>query len=48
MNYTMEKLIPYMDKILYDTIIPIMYISQKEAKTFEHDPIQYIRDQYDF
>jgi len=45
---TMEKLKPYVENILYDTIIPIMFITQKDMTTFNNDPIEYIRNQYDF
>jgi hypothetical protein len=45
---TMEKLKPYVENILYDTIIPIMFVTQKDMNTFNNDPIEYIRNQYDF
>jgi hypothetical protein len=45
---TMEKLKPFVENILYDTIIPIMFITQKDVSTFQNDPIEYIRNQYDF
>lgn len=44
----MEKLKPYVENILYDTIIPIMFITEKDMSTFNNDPIEYIRNQYDF
>lgn len=40
----MDKLKPYIQTILYDTIIPIMYITEHDVNTFETDPIEYIRD----
>ena len=44
----MEKLKPYVENILYDTIIPIMFVSQKDINMFNNDPVEYIRSQYDF
>lgn len=44
----MEKLKPYVENILYDTVIPIMFISEKDMNSFQTDPIEYIRQQYDF
>ena len=44
----MEKLKPFVENILYYTIIPIMFITQKDMSTFQNDPIEYIRNQYDF
>jgi hypothetical protein len=40
----MEKLKPFVENILYDTIIPIMFITQKDMATFNNDPIEYIRN----
>ena len=40
---TMEKLKPYVENILYDTVIPIMFITEKDMTTFESDPVEYIR-----
>jgi hypothetical protein len=40
---TMEKLKPYVENILYDTIIPIMFVSQKDINMFNNDPVEYIR-----
>jgi hypothetical protein len=45
---TMEKLKPYVENILFDTVIPIMFITERDMNTFESDPIEYIRNQYDF
>jgi hypothetical protein len=30
----MEKLKPYVENILYDTIIPIMFITEKDMNSF--------------
>ena len=45
---TMDKLKPFIENILYETIIPIMLITQKDATLFHDDPIEYIRKQQDF
>ena len=44
----MEKLKPYVENLLFDTIIPILYITERDIETFQNDPIEYIRNQYDF
>ena len=44
----MEKLKPFVENILYDTIVPILFITEKDIETFSTDPIEYIRNQYDF
>jgi hypothetical protein len=44
---TMEKLKPFVENLLYETIIPIMLISHKDATLYRDDPIEYIRKQYD-
>lgn len=48
MDHTMNKLKPYVENILYDTVIPIMFVTQRDLETFETDPIEYIRSLYDF
>jgi len=48
MQNTMEKLKPYVENILYDTVIPIMYITQRDVEQMEDSPIEYIRNLYDF
>lgn len=45
---TMDKLKPFVENILYDTIIPIMFITEKDMTTFTNDPVEYIRNLYDF
>ena len=44
----MEYLKPHMENILYNTIVPIMLITEKDLAQFESDPIEFIRNQYDF
>lgn len=44
----MKVLHPYIEKILFEIIIPIMYISAKDVQLFKEDPIEYIRKQNDF
>ena len=45
---TMEKLKPFVENILYDTVVPILFISHKDLQQYENDPVEYIRAQYDF
>lgn len=45
---TMEKLKPYVENILYDSVVPIMFITEHDVETFQANPVEYIRSQYDF
>lgn len=45
---TMEKLKGYVENILFDTIVPILYVTEQDMNTFNNDPIEFIRNQYDF
>lgn len=40
---TMEKLKPFIENLLYETIIPIMLITHKDASLYSDEPIEYIR-----
>ena len=44
---TMAKMIPFIDNILYETVIPLMLISQRDLQLFTEDPIEYVRKQTD-
>lgn len=44
----MSKLKPYVETILFDHIVPLMFITMKDVSQFTNDPIEYIRSQYDF
>lgn len=44
----MEKLKPFIENILFDTIVPILYVTEQDLTTFHNDPIEFIRNQYDF
>jgi len=44
----MNKLKPFVDSLLYDTIIPLLFITEVEAKTFDEEPVDYIRNLMDF
>ena len=44
----MEMLKPYVERILFHTIMPIMLINQKDIESFENDPVEYIRNLYEF
>jgi len=48
LNRTMDKLKPFIENIIYETIMPIMLITHKDATLFKDDPIEYIRKQQDF
>jgi Cse1 len=43
----MEKLKPFIENLLFETIIPIMLITHKDSTLYRDDPIEYIRKQYD-
>lgn len=45
---TMDVLRPFVENLLYETVIPIMLISHKDVSLFKEDPIEYIRKQNDF
>ena len=42
------KLIPFVDTILYEIVIPLLVMSNKDIQQFENDPIEYIRSLFDF
>ena len=44
---TFEKMMPFMDTILYETIIPLMIVPARDQQLFCDDPIEYIRKQTD-
>lgn len=44
---TMDKMLPFIDNILYETVIPLMLTSNRDQELFEQDPIEYIRKQQD-
>lgn len=41
---TMEKLKPFVQNILYNVVIPILYVSERDMQSFNNDPIEYIRN----
>ena len=43
LNETMKVLQPYVENLLYETIIPIMLVTHKDVTLFKEDPIEYIR-----
>ena len=45
---TMNMLLPYVENLLFETIIPIMLITHRDVTLFKDDPIEYIRKQQDF
>ena len=48
LEVTMQVLKPIIPSLLYDHIIPIMMLSEKDVNLFKDDPIEYIRKQLDF
>ena len=44
---TLEVLKPYIENIMYETVIPIMMVSQKDQNLFYDDPVEFIRKQDD-
>jgi len=48
LDATMEKLTPFVDTLLYETIMPIMFVTAKDIEIFEVDPVEYVRGFYDF
>ena len=44
----MKEIKSRIDNLMFDTIVPIMYVSQQNMDQFENEPIEYIRSQFDF
>lgn len=40
---TMNILKPFVENLLFETIIPIMLVTHKDVTLFKEDPIEYIR-----
>ena len=45
---TMTVMKPFIDNLLYETIVPLMLITQKDVALFRDDPIEFIRKSSDF
>ena len=45
---TMKLLYPYIETLLFETLIPIMLITHRDLELFKEDPIEFIRKQNDF
>jgi hypothetical protein len=43
----MRVLKPFIENLLFETIIPIMLVQHKDVVLFREDPIEYIRKQND-
>lgn len=39
----MSVLKPFVENLLYETIIPIMLVTHKDVTLYKEDPIEYIR-----
>ena len=49
MPLTMNKLLPFVEKLLFEIIVaPIMLITHRDVTIYNDDPIEYIRKQTDF
>jgi hypothetical protein len=49
MKLTMDKLKPFVEKLLYEVIVsPIMLITHRDITLYKDDPIEYVRKQNDF
>lgn len=44
----MKVLYPYIEKILFEIVIPVMMVTHKDVTLFKEDGIEYIRKQNDF
>ena len=40
---TMEKIKPFVEDILQNIIVPIMFTSEQDVELFTNEPIEYIR-----
>ena len=43
-----DKLIPFVDTILYEIVIPLLLMSNKDIQQFDEDPVEFIRSLFDF
>ena len=39
---SMEKLKPYIETLLYDCIVPLMFVKEKDVIKFREDPVDFI------
>ncbi len=46
--FTMEVLKPYVENILFETVVPIMLLAEKDLEQFENEPSEFIRKQLDW
>jgi hypothetical protein len=44
----MKELAPHVEIILYEHIIPVLYLSERDVQLWTDDPQEYIRKLYDF
>lgn len=44
----MNLLKPFVETLLYETIVPIMLVTHKDVTLLKDDPIEFIRKQFDF
>lgn len=46
-DVTMAKMVPFVDKIMYEKLVPLMMVTAKDQQLFTDDPIEFIRRQND-
>jgi len=39
----MDEIKPYVEDILQNIVVPIMFISEQDVESFTNEPIEYIR-----
>ena len=44
----MAMLKPFVENLLYETVIPIMLVTHKDVTLYKDDPIEFVRKQLDF
>lgn len=45
---TMKVLYPFIERLLYEIVIPVMQVTIKDVNLFNDEPIEYVRKQNDF
>ena len=45
---TFEKLKPYIETLLYDCIVPLMFVTEADLTLFREEPVEFIRNEYHF
>ena len=45
---TFEKLKPYIETLLYDCIVPLMFVTEADLTLFREEPVEFIRNEYHY